>query len=87
MSNLDILKLNYNNVKNDFKNQYVDPYVALIEIESISKKLMSIIQHEQNLSQTAVNLLYYVNKLKEEIQHEIKRLEKEVLLNSNDHEI
>lgn len=86
MTNIEVLEINYNNVKNDFKNNNVDLYVAKIELESIYAKLNNIINDQKNLGLLdikAIDLISATIGLLEEVKHEITTQEKEEFLINN----
>ena len=78
MSNLEVLKINFKNICNDFKSHSVDVYVAKIEIESIIKKLIKIQKEQSNVLKSEINeMLINAKKLLEEVNHEISLQAKE----------
>jgi len=80
MNNIDVLEINFNNIKNDYKNHNVDLYVAKIELETIIKKLTKI----KNAHNSKIEkLLLNAKKLLEEVEHEIYLQEKEENLRRN----
>ena len=83
MTNVEILELNYNKIKNDFKNNNVDLYVALVELETISRELIKNIVYKKESAENEEQLLHSVHKLYDEVLHEIICREKEKYLTSN----
>ena len=86
MSNFEVLKINFKNIENDFRNNNVDVYVAKIELESIITKLM-IMHNKQNqfgvVELEIIETLFNAKKLLEEVTHEIATQEKEEFLINN----
>ena len=90
MTNIEVLEINYNNIKNDLKNNKVDLYVAKIELESIYSKLNKIINNQKNcgfVDVKAIDLIYATIRLLDEVKHEISLQSKQEYFNSNNNNI
>ncbi len=86
MSNLKVLEINFNNIKNDFNNHCVELHLAKIELMSIIAKLNKIINDQKNIGFVdirAIDLHYASTKLLDTVLHEIDLQEKEEVLKSN----
>lgn len=84
MNNIEVLEINFNNIKNDYKNHNVDLYVAKIELETIIKKLTKI-KNEHNSK--IEKLLLNAKKLLEEVEHDISIQEREEYFKSTHHDM
>lgn len=86
MNNIEVLEINFNNIKNDYKNHNVDLYVAKIELETIIKKLTKI-KNEKiqsgSYNSDVVEIIFYAKKLLEEVEHDISIQEREETLRRN----
>ena len=86
MTNLDVLEINFNNIKNDYKNGNVDLFIAKIELESIILKLNKIINEQKNfgfVDVKAIDLITAAIGLLDKIKHDIDIQEKEEYFISN----
>ena len=72
MNEFEILKTNFNMVKNDLKNQNVDLYVAKIELQTIVLKMTNLIKSAN--SQEMIDFLYTARKLLDEVSYNITAL-------------